>query len=569
MLEALGRAKIQHFIFGKTTRCTSDVLISPRNSAGETAMHLAAAQHSVRGLRLLLTGGADVNAIDERGRTPLHAACENCHKRADNRSKKQARESIELLLSRGALEDARDAKGQTPLHISALAGNVSAVQALLVAGATASADAAGNSPLHLAAAQGHPEIMQLLVLGVGACNTHKCSSVSPEEVSIVSKLTPEVDPGSCAATELVTEGTDASGSVNEARYPPEDKRPPHAVGRHPLDRAAADSSSGDEPCGGAREAAFQTSNTQIYHGDATAGTSRRKQQQRWLSGATHRTQSETHIAPGDFPTSFGADVSMKKEETGTLSVSHPGLEAAAAIALGAGSLSSGVVANSYQDSAYLDRNSELMGEETGVLEYRRDSHEGRREQGNAFETRHAPTGAVSGRVKDNRRNWNGGFSNQSLVRRRHDQLAQLCRGFDPAEVGKSGLYEFETREWSSTKNAGDCRIIREEGDDYCGRKYCLDNDRERQRPEGKGGKEERRSRRRQDSERDDQTIAWPEALSPDRYEQVIGVKSTEFAPGNTMVTPRLTLLLVCMWPSFVCRLVRFTHGRDPCCCGHT
>ncbi|CAB1118476.1 unnamed protein product [Ectocarpus sp. CCAP 1310/34] len=135
-----------------------------RNSAGETAMHLAATQHSLRGLSLLLACGARINAIDGRGRTPLHAVCASVCDNGDSGSDSTIG-CIELLLSSGALDDARDAMGQTALHLSALAGNLGAAQALLAAGATMMTDDAGNSPLHVAAAQGHSDIIQLFVLG--------------------------------------------------------------------------------------------------------------------------------------------------------------------------------------------------------------------------------------------------------------------------------------------------------------------------------------------------------------------------------------------------------------------
>ncbi|CAN0509442.1 unnamed protein product, partial [Ectocarpus sp. 8 AP-2014] len=134
-----------------------------RNSAGETAMHLAATQHSLPGLSLLLACGASINAIDGRGRTPLHAVCASVCDNGDGGSDSTLG-CIELLLSSGALEDARDAMGQTALHLSALAGNLGAAQALLAAGATMMTDDAGNSPLHVAAAQGHSDIIQLFVL---------------------------------------------------------------------------------------------------------------------------------------------------------------------------------------------------------------------------------------------------------------------------------------------------------------------------------------------------------------------------------------------------------------------
>ncbi len=132
-------------------------------------MHLAATQRSLRGITLLLANGASINATDDKGRTPLHAACASSHDKDKGRGGSSGEsdlallECVELLLSSGALEDARDINGQTALHLSAIAGNLGATRALLAAGATAAADNAGNSPLHLAAAHGHSDVIQLLV----------------------------------------------------------------------------------------------------------------------------------------------------------------------------------------------------------------------------------------------------------------------------------------------------------------------------------------------------------------------------------------------------------------------
>ena len=56
---------------------------------------------------LLISKGADIEARDKNGRTPLFEACSSI------RSKKQI---CELLLSKGADVNARDNQGLTPLH---------------------------------------------------------------------------------------------------------------------------------------------------------------------------------------------------------------------------------------------------------------------------------------------------------------------------------------------------------------------------------------------------------------------------------------------------------------------
>ncbi|CAM9478415.1 unnamed protein product, partial [Sphacelaria rigidula] len=122
---------------------------------------MAAAQQSLEGLSLLIAGGADVNAIDSCGRTPLHVACENPERNDSNPSRQ--RQCVEALLSAGAWEDARDTAGQTALHLASKVGVLHACEALVLAGARGEADDFGNTPLHLAAAQGHVEIMKLLI----------------------------------------------------------------------------------------------------------------------------------------------------------------------------------------------------------------------------------------------------------------------------------------------------------------------------------------------------------------------------------------------------------------------
>jgi ankyrin repeat protein len=75
-----------------------------RDRMGRTVVHYAVVRGDVDGLRELLAGGADPDAVDEAGWTPLHFAA-------------QAQDSLatEVLLSVGVSVDVPDRHGNTAL----------------------------------------------------------------------------------------------------------------------------------------------------------------------------------------------------------------------------------------------------------------------------------------------------------------------------------------------------------------------------------------------------------------------------------------------------------------------
>uniref|UniRef100_UPI00387FB281 Transcription factor ETV6,DARPin n=1 Tax=synthetic construct TaxID=32630 RepID=UPI00387FB281 len=104
-------------------------------------------------VRILMANGADVNATDNDGYTPLHLAASNGHL-----------EIVEVLLKNGADVNASDLTGITPLHAAAATGHLEIVEVLLKHGADVNAyDNDGHTPLHLAAKYGHLEIVEVLL----------------------------------------------------------------------------------------------------------------------------------------------------------------------------------------------------------------------------------------------------------------------------------------------------------------------------------------------------------------------------------------------------------------------
>jgi ankyrin repeat protein len=125
----------------KAIRCLKQgAEINAKNEQGNTPVHVAVASRQKEIVGLLAERGTDVNAANPRGDTPLHLAAE-----ADDR------DIAELLIAKGADVNARNRQGRTPLHVAAMKHHTSMVESLAAHGADASVkDRSGETALQLA-----------------------------------------------------------------------------------------------------------------------------------------------------------------------------------------------------------------------------------------------------------------------------------------------------------------------------------------------------------------------------------------------------------------------------------
>ena len=120
--------------------------------SGRTPLHWAAQFGLVDVADLLIQNGAGVDPQENDGSTPLHWAAREGH-----------HEVVRLLLAHGAKPDVKDHESRTPLHFAAWRGKLQAVEELLRAGANPGIrDKSGKTPLHEARATGRREIMERL-----------------------------------------------------------------------------------------------------------------------------------------------------------------------------------------------------------------------------------------------------------------------------------------------------------------------------------------------------------------------------------------------------------------------
>ncbi|CAK9056997.1 unnamed protein product [Durusdinium trenchii] len=118
----------------------------------------------------LVTSGADIEATDKKGFTPLHLASEVGHLDVVDR----------LTEAKADLEAIGGCFSRTPLHLAAEKGHCQVVDRLLAAKAAVEAqDQYGRTPLHLAAESGHPATVDRLVAGGATVDVKSFNGQTP------------------------------------------------------------------------------------------------------------------------------------------------------------------------------------------------------------------------------------------------------------------------------------------------------------------------------------------------------------------------------------------------------
>jgi ankyrin repeat protein len=191
-------------------------------SHGGTALHWAAQcgprwirvkrDCDVRGVtELLLAHGADVNAKNNDGDTPLHTAGENANAA-----------TAELLLENGGSVNAKNNAGRTPLHVTEYDSSATVLRLLLAHGADINAtDNNGDTPLHSVVSHwttgDHVGAAKLLLTAKAQVNAKNNRGETPLHIAAESAL---ADGKAARVTELlVASGGDTNARNNYGRTP--------------------------------------------------------------------------------------------------------------------------------------------------------------------------------------------------------------------------------------------------------------------------------------------------------------------------------------------------------------
>jgi ankyrin repeat protein len=127
--------------------------VNPANTYKMSSLHKASKNGDILIVNALIAAGANVNIVDENGRTPLHEASQ------------QGKELVvKSLIQSGANIDIKDNNGKTPLFLAAQSGFALVVKELCNAGADLNTvNNHGYTPIIIASRNGNVDVVKLLI----------------------------------------------------------------------------------------------------------------------------------------------------------------------------------------------------------------------------------------------------------------------------------------------------------------------------------------------------------------------------------------------------------------------
>ncbi|XP_023196532.1 ankyrin repeat domain-containing protein 61 isoform X1 [Xiphophorus maculatus] len=195
----------------------ADVNAQMDDQSHQTPLHLSVRYRALSAARLLISCGANVNAVDSSGMTPLHMAASILHQ-----------DIASSLISHGAHVNMRmHHSGNTPLHLAAVAvmtkttkvldEDVSCVYELLERGAKPNiVNEAGMSPFHQVCSLGNEQLVDLLLRYAAGVN--KPSAAGESCLFLFLNHTPNMRNGSLLI-KLLTLSTPLTVCSHDGRLP--------------------------------------------------------------------------------------------------------------------------------------------------------------------------------------------------------------------------------------------------------------------------------------------------------------------------------------------------------------
>merc|ERR1719171_2609995 len=151
-------------------------------------MSLAAGQGHTKCLEMILEKDkSNVNGENSTGWSALHLAAHGREERKTTcrRSEPKFFTAVKMLLSAGANVNAVDEQKMTPLHRAAATGNIDSGKCLIDAKANVTADDNCRwTPLHYACEEGHEAVAKLLIENGAVVDTPNPSCLTPLGVAV-------------------------------------------------------------------------------------------------------------------------------------------------------------------------------------------------------------------------------------------------------------------------------------------------------------------------------------------------------------------------------------------------